>query len=334
VVEGNEAGQALAADTAALSPQMLLSIPVAQALAVIGDRWTLLAIRDVFLGFRRFEDLRRRGGVARGTLTSRLKALVDAGILCRVQYQLAPPRDEYRLTEKGLGLYPVILTIWRWEQRWGGDQELPRELVHRNCGQRMEPQFVCSECGEEVAIGDTRYTLGSADRQLAPVPPRSQRRTRASASAETDVDGEVFQVLDIIGDRWTGLVQAAAYFGLRRYDDIAATLGIATSILADRLKLLVHEGIMERRAYQLRPARYEYRLTPKGRDLYPIAVAMHDWARRWLVADADTIIRLEHRPCGSVLVGRCICSACGEELQPAAVRFARSNPGTATPPAQ
>ncbi len=98
----------------AIDPGLILNSQVAQALTVIGDRWAFMVIRDVYLGVRQFEELRRRGNAARGTLTSRLKKLVQHGILYKNPYQTSPIRYEYRLTDKGLDLYPVVLTMWQW----------------------------------------------------------------------------------------------------------------------------------------------------------------------------------------------------------------------------
>ncbi len=313
---------------------IILSSPVAQALAVIGDRWAMLVIRDIFLGYRRFEDLRQRSGAARGTLASRLKRLVENGILYRNPYQSSPPRYEYRLTDKGLDLYPIILNIWNWENRWGGGFQLPPKLRHKVCGKVMTPRFVCGECEQTIEIFDVRFEPGEADASAAEVPPRFQRRSKGRGKSEPAADERFFHTLDIIGDRWTGLVTAAAYFGLHRYDDIAQGIGIATNILADRLKLLVHHRVMERRAYQKRPPRYEYHLTEKGRELYPVALAMHDWANRWIVDRKNPPLRLYHKPCGKRLVTEVVCGRCGEVLKPTDVDYDRSEPPARKPGAR
>src|SRR5512134_742173 len=118
---------------------LLRSGEVARALLEVGDRWSHLIMRDAFLGVRRFEDLRRRTGASRGTLTARLNAMVDAGLLYRRPSHSMPNHIEYRLTEKGLAFYPVALSMWKWENRWGGEYALPPRLVHSVCGGSLDP---------------------------------------------------------------------------------------------------------------------------------------------------------------------------------------------------
>jgi DNA-binding HxlR family transcriptional regulator len=142
------------------------------------------------------------------------------------------------------------------------------------------------------------------------VPARFQRRTPSSHQSATGVDRAFFHVLDIIGDRWTGLVLAAMYFGLNRYDEIANALGIATNILSDRLKLLVTADILQQVPYQQKPARYQYKFTEKGAALYPIAVQLHEWAGRWLFEDDAPALALVHAPCQLQLDTELVCSAC------------------------
>jgi DNA-binding HxlR family transcriptional regulator len=109
---------------------------------------------------------------------------------------------------------------------------------------------------------------------------------------------------------------SAALFGLRRYDEFQDRLGIATNILADRLRLLTDAEVLERVRYSERPARYEYRLTDKGLDLFPFVVLLSQWAVRWLDADVRQPVVLCHRVCGEVLRGAMVCGHCGESLRP------------------
>jgi DNA-binding HxlR family transcriptional regulator len=132
-----------------------LSCSVARSLSIVGDRWSLLVLRDSFLGVRRFEDFHRDLGMTRHRLADRLKKLVEAGILDRVPYSEHPPRFEYRLTEKGRDLYPIIVSLTRWGDRWmAGKAGPPIELVHKTCGRQTMPALACPECGEPVGPRD------------------------------------------------------------------------------------------------------------------------------------------------------------------------------------
>ena len=136
---------------------------IARCLSVVGDRWTLLILLEAFLGTRRFEDLQRHLGVTRHRLADRLRKLVDNEILDRVPYQERPRRFEYRLTEKGRDLYPVIVALMRWGDRWMAGQEGPPvKLVHRRCGHAMTPELVCPECGEAVHLQDVQALMDPA----------------------------------------------------------------------------------------------------------------------------------------------------------------------------
>ena len=124
---------------------------LARTVSVIGDRWTLLILRDCFLRVRRFEDFQVRLGITRPLLAQRLRGLVEDGVLARVAYQVRPLRHEYRLTPRGLDLYPVILAMVHW-----GDVHLAgrkgRPLLHRHleCGRDFDPVMACSACGEAL----------------------------------------------------------------------------------------------------------------------------------------------------------------------------------------
>jgi DNA-binding HxlR family transcriptional regulator len=123
---------------------------IARTLEIVGEKWALLAVREVFLGNRRFDEMVRRIGAPRDTLAARLRSLVGAGILERRQYSEHPARYEYRLTTAGQELYPVILTLMRWgDEHLAGDREAPMVLEHA-CGHRLVAQVVCEACGEPV----------------------------------------------------------------------------------------------------------------------------------------------------------------------------------------
>ena len=127
---------------------------VGNTLAVIGERWTLLVLREAFLGVRRFEQIQRNTGVARNILSDRLHTLVLHGILRRELYQERPERYEYRLTEKGLDFYPVLLTIMDWGSKHIGGEAV--RLTHKSCGATAMPHLACPKCGEQVTARDVR----------------------------------------------------------------------------------------------------------------------------------------------------------------------------------
>lgn len=124
---------------------------VARALAIVGDRWTLLVLRDAFLGTRRFEDFQRQLGVSRHRLADRLNKLVSHGLLLKVKYQERPARFEYRLTPKGVDIYPVLVTLAQWGDQWCDDGNgAPVQYLHRSCGNKTRALLTCSECGDAL----------------------------------------------------------------------------------------------------------------------------------------------------------------------------------------
>lgn len=146
---------------------------VARTLEVIGERWSLLILRDAFYGVRRFDDFRRDLGVARNVLTDRLTKLVDQGVLERRQYEERPPRFEYRLTEKGRDLLPVLLAMMAWGDKWGSSRDrVPVTLTHLKCGSVTTPRACCSECGDELKLRDLSahpIHIKGVDPALAPL---------------------------------------------------------------------------------------------------------------------------------------------------------------------
>jgi DNA-binding HxlR family transcriptional regulator len=125
---------------------------IAGALEVVGERWSLLILRDVFLGIHRFDDLQRGLGIARNVLRDRLNLLVDEGILEKQRYQERPERFEYRLTEKGNDLWPALHAIMAWGDKHAQPAAGPPTIVeHRGCGGHIDGDRRCERCGEVVA---------------------------------------------------------------------------------------------------------------------------------------------------------------------------------------
>ena len=152
---------------------------VARALAVVGDNWSLLILRDCFLGIRRFDRFQKSLGVTRHRLSERLAKLVDEGVLEKTPYQERPLRYEYRLTEMGKALYPVILSLATWGDEWLSDDDgSPLRYRHQGCGKISRLQLVCSDCGEPVTARSISPLLG----------PGVQRKLKRGESLEGDID--------------------------------------------------------------------------------------------------------------------------------------------------
>ncbi len=130
---------------------------IANALAVVGERWSLLALREVMFGIRRFDQIARNTGASRDILTTRLRSLEAAGVLERRQYETHPPRYEYVLTESGRALHTVLLSLMQWGDRYATDGEPPTVWQH-SCGAELRPAMVCADCGNEIH-GDDLHPL-------------------------------------------------------------------------------------------------------------------------------------------------------------------------------
>ena len=133
---------------------------VERAVDVLSDRWTFLILREAFFGVRRYGRMQRDLGIARNVLAERLRKLVADGMLERVRYRTDPDWYEYRLTERALDLYPVIVGLMRWAERHLGpdDAGAAVELVHRSCGHPAEPYLACAHCHEPLNARDITVT--------------------------------------------------------------------------------------------------------------------------------------------------------------------------------
>ncbi len=134
---------------------------IARSASVLGDHWNLLLIRQACLGVRRFDDFQRELGIGRNMLTLRLNSLIDEGIFRRVAYQDTPPRYDYRLTDKGRDVYPILAAMAAWGERWlCGPEGTPIVLHHTTCDHDMHAVVVCSECADPLDVHHVRATAG------------------------------------------------------------------------------------------------------------------------------------------------------------------------------
>ena len=136
---------------------------VAQCLEVVGEWWSMLIVRDAFLGVRRFDQFQERLGISRNVLNQRLNHLVDAGVLERVPYSEHPPRHEYRLTSKGRDLWPVLTAMRQWGDKHAAPDGPPLRVVHKGCGKVSQAVLTCSACGESLSARDVSVVRGPGD---------------------------------------------------------------------------------------------------------------------------------------------------------------------------
>lgn len=136
---------------------------IARALGLVGERWTLLIVRDALLGLRRFDEFQESLGIARNVLTDRLARLVEHGVFERVRYQDRPARYEYRLTPMGQELFMPLLALMHWGDRHlAGEEGPPRLAEHAGCGGLVAEQLACTGCGQTVSPGQVRTRPGPA----------------------------------------------------------------------------------------------------------------------------------------------------------------------------
>jgi DNA-binding HxlR family transcriptional regulator len=133
---------------------------IAQCLEVVGEWWSLLIVRDALLGVTRFDEFQERLGISRNVLNQRLARLVDAGVLAKVPYSEHPPRYDYRLTDKGRDLWPVLTTMRQWGDDYAAPDGPPLQVSHKHCGEIAQAQLTCSHCGEPIGARDVRAIPG------------------------------------------------------------------------------------------------------------------------------------------------------------------------------
>jgi DNA-binding HxlR family transcriptional regulator len=285
-----------------------------RALEVVGDTSTLLILEASWIGARRFDDIRERSGLLPTLLSNRLKRLVEARILEKRLYSEKPPRHEYRLTDKGRDLYWTALMMLRWEHRWAPREgKLDIRLRHRTCGQVFEPTPTCLHCKSEISARNVSWTEGPGVGWMAFR--YSRRRQQRNAAAERAPHTALMdEVAQITGDRWASLALRSIFTGLRKFDEICRDTAMATNILSERLSWLIEKGVIELHEYSAVPRRFEYRLTDKGVDYYPVLLMLLQWGDTYYVAPEGPPLLLRHKPDWHDLEPAVTCSSCGEPV--------------------
>lgn len=289
---------------------------IAVTLGILGDEWNLWILRYALQGDRRYRDWIERGEISNAVLTARLTRLTDSELLERVQYQTRPARHEYRLTARGHGVWPVLLTMWAWEQQWAPDHrgQLPARR-HTVCAARFTPVLVCGHCDRPVGAPDVEAQLGPSGQWSRSVPAATGRRRSGRARSPEILP----HTMELLGDRWSAALLGAAFLGATRYGQFAERMGAPPAVVAGRLRRFTELGVLEELPNPARPAWVTYHLTDKGRAFFPVVACMIDWGLRWFRAPEGPAIVLCHRECDHTFTPVLTCSHCGERLRASTV---------------
>lgn len=292
---------------------------VPAVLTIIGDRWTLAIVRSVWQGVQRFDELLSALAIPRSTLAARLKHLIESGCVKKQAYSEQPPRYDYLLTEKGLALFETVVLASVWNSQWANVEPIQSEqvtqFIHLSCKHSITPLYACSSCKKSIDPSEIK----SSD-PAQPQAPFGMVRPKRSRG-DSDLNAVNLRAEDILGDRWLSLIVACFFYGVKRYADIENLTGIAPNILASRLNLLLANELIEKRLYQSKPDRFEYRLTAKGKALFPLIVAMSWWGDHWVRPAYQASAKWVHGPCQQTLTPVLLCPVCQQRIEPAQLQL-------------
>ena len=294
--------------------QLIRTCSIWRALEIFGDAPTLLVVQSYWLGARRFDDFCRSTGLLKTVVSGRLKKLVGNNCLVKVAYSERPSRFEYKATEELLDLFPTALAMLHWERRWGNKAgKIEVRTSHSTCGRTTEPHPVCKCCREEIDARDVSWKPGPG---IGHMPATYGRRRRRTSQAMGETTKLLDDIVRIVGDRWSSLILRSVFTGINQFQEILDDTAISTNILSDRLAELCDGGILYKVEDPDDMRRANYRLTDKGRDIYPILIALMQWGDKWRPAPEGPPLLLTHTICGKPLEVVLACSSCNEKVDP------------------
>ncbi|HKV17862.1 MAG TPA: helix-turn-helix domain-containing protein [Mycobacterium sp.] len=277
-------------------------------LGLLGDEWTLLVIQQALMGAARYGDFQARLPISHAVLSNRLRSLADAGLLERRVYQTKPPRSEYLTTPRSRSLWPMLVSIWAWEQAWVPDHRGPLPRMHHTvCDEDFAAQVVCGSCGEAGSDKDVVAQWGPSGSWERSIPAAVTRRRSTSSQA-----GLFPQTMTVLGNRWGFAILVAAFVGVSRFSDFQTQLSAPPGSVADRLAIFVANGVLV-------AAGNRYRLTEKGRDLFPVLISALQWAQRWYPAPEGPAVELTHATCVRRFSAVMVCDQCTRPLRGTAI---------------
>ena len=286
-------------------------------LGLLGDEWNLLIIQQALMGASRYSHFIARLPVSNSVLTTRLRMLVDEGLLSRRATGYLP-------TARSRSLWPILVLIWEWERSWVAEhrERLPA-MRHQRCDELFSPLLRCAACGAAINGDDVDLFLGPSGGWSRSAPAASTRR-RSESDAATRQAGLFPETMAVLGNRWAAALLVAAFLRTTRFTDFQNQLGVPPSLLTERLQKFCAIGVLT-----AAPApgggseRTSYLLTAKGRAVGGVLVAALQWAQRWFVAPEGPAIVVRHRACGDTLAAELACDRCGRQLTGAQIGVAQ-----------
>lgn len=296
-----------------MKPETIRACSIWRALEVVGDVPVLLIMERAFLGTNTFAGFLEETGVPRSVVSDRLKKLVAEDCLVK-RPDPGERQSRYRLTQKGRDLFPAALAMVGWQHRWeAGQRGFSIELVHSRCGHVIEPNPNCESCGMEIDPRDVAWEPGPGLVQVVPHY-SARRRPSKTVASRRDNAALVDTVITLFGDRWSTLIVRSMFSGFHRFDQIQQDTLMAPNILSGRIAELIDAGILTSRQYCDLPPRHEYRLTAKGRALYPVILSLLQWGDRYYADAKGPPLLLSHKPCENSLELVMACDHCGGRL--------------------
>lgn len=284
-------------------------------LGIVGDEWNLVLLKLALTGTRRYAAFKAALPISDSVLTNRLSRLVDLGLLRKVRYRTSPPRSEYRLTSRGRGLWPVLVSIWAWELQWvpeHASDSLPL-MRHTRCARLFQPVLTCAACRRAVLPRAISARFGPSGSWERSVPSATTRRR--SGAGNGDQAGMFPETMTLIGNRWASALLGVAFGGATRFGVFAQQLSAPPAVIADRLRAFCQVGVLEATADQGRADWVSYHLTDKGRAFFPVVATALDWGQRWYASPEGLAVIEIHRGCGATFLPQLACDGCWEPLE-------------------
>ena len=201
---------------------------VGRTVYILSDSWAFLILRESYFGAKRFDTFQSALGLPRQTLTQRLRKLTAQGLLLRVKCSGSSLRFEYGLTEMGIDLYPVMLSLMSFGDKWlKGSNPPPLGLIHNNCGCACHPIVACNHCKTEVNVRTVTYRDGPGAGRTPIGETLKETRPSDRNILDRGRPSSVARALKVIGDRWSFMLIREGFFGVRRFDILQNKLGIA-----------------------------------------------------------------------------------------------------------